>query len=138
MKRVMFFVLFLALLFGMSAVPTSVYGDVINVVCEADGEETENGNDNKREEFPHLMPPRYSRQAIAHWNSQTGILTIDFNAETEEATIEIYQDGFLVSEITRSISYGDMVFYNLSSFGSGDYQIVISGLGNLLYGSFVF
>lgn len=94
-------------------------------------------NDNRKDHFPHLAPGHFSPLASAEWDEETGNLSITFNAESDEVCVCIYKDETLVIEETLSVIEGDTVNYDLSSYGEGDYQIVITGLGeDILYGNF--
>lgn len=94
-------------------------------------------NDNRKDHFPHLAPGHFSPLACAEWNEETGNLSITFNTESDEVCVCIYKDDTLVIEETLSVMEGDTVNYDLFSYGEGDYQIVITGLGeDILYGNF--
>jgi len=94
-------------------------------------------NDNRKDHFPHLAPGHYSPLAFAEWDEETGCLSITFNAESDEACICVYKDDTLVIGENLSVMEGDTVNYDLSSYGEGDYLIVITGLDDdTLYGSF--
>ena len=93
-----------AIMLGMASVPSNSWSGVIRIICE--------------------------QTASAHWNAETGLLSIWFYAESEEVTISIYKDDILVEEGCCSIIYGDVLNIDLSSYGNGDYQIIISGFGD--------
>ncbi len=117
------------LMLGMPMLQSEMMAGTIRV--------TKVGNDNKKTQFPHLMPPHFSPLASAEWDEETGNLSVTFNAESEEVCVCIYKDDTLVMEETLSAMVGDTVNYDLSSYGEGDYQIVITGLGeDILYGNF--
>ena len=93
--------------------------------------------DSIKEHYPHLAPPHYSPLASAEWDEETDCLSITYNAESDEMCVCIYKDDTLVIEETLSVMEGGTVTYDLSSYGEGDYQIVITGLGeDILYGNF--
>ena len=93
--------------------------------------------DNIKAHYPHLAPPHYSPLASAEWDEETGNLSITFNAESDEVCVCIYKDDTLVIEEALSVMEGDMLSYDLSTYGIGDYQIVITGLNDdTLFGSF--
>ena len=121
-----------AMMLGMASLPTVVYGGKIRVVCN-----NNNDNDNTDLEYPHRVPAHYSHLAVAYWDAETSELSIGFNADAADVTISIYRDDALVDEVNGSISVGDEISFNLSSYGTGDYQVVITGIGNDdLYGYF--
>ena len=122
-----------AMMLGTASVPTVVYGGKIKVICENNG----NGNTNKENEYPHRVPAHYSHLAVAYWDAETSELSIGFNADAADVTISIYRGDALVDEANGSISVDDEISFNLSSYGTGDYQVVITGIGNDdLYGYF--
>lgn len=111
---------------GLLFVPVTVFGANIRVICENNGNE----HTNKEEPFPHRAPAHYSHLAGAYWDAETGVLSIGFNAEADDVTISIYNNDTLIEETTCSVSYGSEKVFNLSSCGSGDYEIVITGIGD--------
>lgn len=117
-----------AMMLGMASVPSNSWSGVIRIICEQTGPGS--GNDNTELEYPHRAPIHFSNEASAHWNAETGLLSIWFYAESEEVTISIYKDDILVEEGCCSIIYGDVLNIDLSSYGNGDYQIIISGFGD--------
>lgn len=121
-----------ALMMGMLSFPSDMSGKVIKVTSST------NNDDNREEQYPHRVPPRnFSREASAHFDHATGQLDIFFYADAPIAEIEIYKDGSLVTSKTRSVCVGDEETFDLSSFGSGDYEIIIIGIGDEdLYGTF--
>jgi len=95
------------------------------------------GGDSIKGQYPHRIPAHYSPLAFAEWDEETGCLSIAFNAESGETSVCVYKNDTLVIEETLSVMEGDTVTYDLSSYGEGDCQIVITGLGeDILYGSF--
>lgn len=95
------------------------------------------GGDSIKGQYPHLAPRYFSPLASAEWDEESANLSITFNAESDEVCVCIYKDDTLVIEETLSVMEGDTVNYDLSSYGEGDYQIVITGLGeDILYGNF--
>ena len=94
-------------------------------------------NDNDIAQYPHRSLGGYSDAAIAYWDADLGELNIAFNESAESATILIYKDGALVSETAHSIDNGTQVSFDLSTYGSGSYTVVIYGIGETdLYGTF--
>lgn len=134
MKKKCFVKLFVAaLMLGLASVPCMVFGEKLRVVC------INNDNNNTQEEFPHWAPAHYSNLAYAVWDVETGLLTVGFNAQADCVTISIYKDEVLIEEDCCSVGDSSEFIFNLSSYGSGDYQIVITGLGNTdLYGYFAY
>ncbi len=129
MKTRMMKLLMAVLMLGMPMLQCEMFAGTIKV--------TNKGNDNKESEFPHRMPPHYSPLASAEWDEETGNLSITFNTESDEVCVCIYKDDTLVIEETLSVIEGDTVSYDLSTYGTGDYQIIITGLGeDILYGNF--
>ena len=126
-----------AMMLGLASIPNFVYGGLIKVTSSGSGDN--NGNDNTQSHFPRRHPAHYTDLAVAYWETGTGVLSIGFNAESEEVSISIYKDDTLVVESTRSVNNGTEVSFNLSSYDSGDYQIVIMGIcDDDLYGNFIF
>ena len=128
-----------AMFFGVVSIPSAMYGDNIKVTTGSSGSDKGGygGNDNPEEHYPHRAPAHYSNEAAAYWNAETGLLSVSFYSESDEVTISIYKDDELIEETFCPVSYGDVVNFDLSSYGNGDYQIVISGLADDdLYGYF--
>ncbi|MBQ9676808.1 MAG: DUF3244 domain-containing protein [Prevotella sp.] len=99
--------------------------------------QTKKVNDNRKDEHKHLAPGHYSWLASAVWDEEIGSLSITFNAESDEVCVCIYKNDTLLIEDSLSVFEGYEATYDLSSYGDGDYQIVITGIGNdVLYGSF--
>lgn len=112
---------------GMPMLQSEMYAGSIKVIKS-------NG---PREHFPHLMPPYYSNFVFAIWDEEAGSLSITFNAESDNACISIFKEDTLIIEDTCSTFEGYVVTYDFLPFGLGEYQIVISGIGDeLLYGNF--
>ena len=132
MKKLFAFIFGLLPLQTYSQTPTmSEFPYMIRVVVSC-SEDT-----NKITQYPHRDINSYSDAAIAYWDSGLGELCICFNMEAEEVTISIYKDGILVTESIRPTAIGDEACFDLSSYGNGEYQIVISGIGdNDLHGNF--
>ena len=129
MKTRMMKLLMAVLMLGMPMLQCETFAGTIKV--------TKKGNDNKESEFPHRIPPHFSPLASAEWDEETECLSITYNAESDEMCVCIYKDDTLVIEETLSVMEGGTVTYDLSSYGEGDYQIVITGLGeDILYGNF--
>lgn len=129
MKTRMMKLLMAVLMLGMPILQCEMLAGTIRV--------TRVKKDNKKTQFPHLMPPHFSPLACAEWDEESANLSITFNAESDEVCVCIYKDDTLVIEETLSVMEGDMLSYDLSTYGTGDYQIVITGLGeDILYGSF--
>lgn len=127
MKKTNFVKLLMAVMvLGLLFVPVTMNGANIRVVSENNGNE----NTNKEEPFPHRAPAHYSHLAGACWNAETGVLSIGFNAEADDVTISIYNNDTLIDETMCSVIYGSVKTFNLSSCGSGDYEIVITGIGD--------
>lgn len=119
-----------ATMMGMPMFQSEMYAGGIKVT-------TNKGGDSLKGQYPHLAPRHYSHEASAAWNVEIGILSLMINADSDEACISIYKDDTLLMEETRPVFEGDILTYDLSAYGDGDYQIVITGLGNdTLYGNF--
>ena len=130
MKKQISMLFCVAFIIGLLSVPIMTLGGTIQIIKSE-------GNDNKELDFPRRTPVHYSNLASAVWDAETGELSVSFNADADETTIFIYKDGELVAETVRSISTGDIVVFDLSVCGDGEYQIVISSLGDDdLYGNF--
>ncbi len=115
---------------SMPMLQSEMCADTIKVVTNRKG-------DSLKGQYPHLTPGHFSPLASAEWDEDTGNLSIIFNTESDEVRICIYKDNTLIIEDILSVMEGDMVSYNLSTYGAGDYQIVITGLGeDILYGNF--
>lgn len=131
-----------ALMLGMPSLQGAVHAGVIEVITETDVKVESGGDmayihDNKEEEFPHLLQNFDPRIAIAYWDQATGILSIDFFTSSAQAIISIYKNGLLIEETICPINSGDVLDFDLSMYGSGEYQLVITGVGgSTLYGSF--
>lgn len=121
-----------ALMMGMLSFPNDMSGKVIKVTSSA------NNDDNREDPFPHRVPPRnISRDVAAFFDLSTGLLNIFFYSDALNVEIEIYKDDSLVISNTMSVGVGDDAAFDLSSFGSGDYEIIIFGVGDEdLYGTF--
>ena len=129
MKTRMMKLLMAVLMLGMPMLQCEMFAGTIKVKKKP--------GDNITAHYPHLMPPHYSPLASAEWDEETGNLSITFNTESDEVCVCIYKDDTLVIEETLSVIEGDTVSYDLSTYGTGDYQIVITGLGeDILYGNF--
>jgi len=138
MKTKMKMLLMAVVMLGMASYPIFMNGGVIRVESN-NGNGNNGGNNNTETQFPHLAPPHYSNLASAYWDAVTGVLSVSFYDDADEVTISIYKDDTLVTGTTCSVSMDDVINFNLSSYGSGDYQIVITGMGNdNLYGNFVY
>lgn len=123
-----------AMMMGMLSFPSDMSGKVIKVTSST----STNNDDNREDQYPHRVPPRnFSKEASAHFDHAEGQLDIFFYADAPIAEIEIYKDGSLVTFKTRSVCVGDEETFDLSSYGSGDYEIIIIGVGDEdLYGTF--
>lgn len=130
MKTKMMRLLLAALMMGLPMFQSEMYAGNIRV-------QTKKVNDNRKDEHKHLAPGHYSRLASAIWDEEIGNLSITFNAESDEVCVCIYKDDTLVIEETRPVFEGEVMLLDLSSYGAGDYQVVITGMGDdVLYGSF--
>ena len=130
MKTKMMTLLLAAMMLGMPMLQSEMFAGRIKVTTDRKG-------DSLKGQYPHLAPGHYSRLASATWDEETGLLTVMFNAESEEVGISIYKDDMLIEEDTCPVSEGTVLTFDLSSIGDGDYQIVITGIGNdVLYGNF--
>ena len=129
MKTKMMTLLLAAMMLGIPMLQSEMFAGNVRV--------TKVKHDNKESVFPHLAPGHYSRLASATWDEETGLLAVMFNAESEEVGISIYKDDMLIEEDTCPVSEGTVLTFDLSYYGDGDYQIVITGIGNdVLYGNF--
>lgn len=130
MKTKMMRLLLAALMMGLPMFQSDMYADSIHV-------QTNKTGDSIKEHYPHLAPRHYSHLVSAVWDDETGILTLLFNTGADEACISVYKDDTLVIEETRPVFEGEVMLLDLSSYGAGDYQVVITGMGDdVLYGSF--
>lgn len=130
MKTKMMRLLLAALMMGLPMFQSEMYAGNIRV-------QTKKVNDNRKDEHKHLAPGHYSRLASAVWDEETGILSLLFNTGSDEVCISVYKDDTLVVEETRPVFEGEVMVLDLSSYGAGDYQVVITGMGDdVLYGSF--
>ena len=149
MKKTTKKLLLAALMLGVPSLQGAVHAEVIQVITEygGTGEELESGmcsddeneiiHDNKEEEFPRRMPAHYSHLATAFWNQAAGSLSVNFFTSSTQAVIAVYKDEALIEETTCQISMGDTIGLDLSMYGNGDYQLVITGVGRkALYGYF--
>lgn len=119
----------IAFLMTMVLVPYSMIGANVKVVKQP--------KQNQEELFIRRAPANYSDAAIAYLNTESGILGILFMIEVPSVEIEIYKEGILVITENRSLSIGDNVDFDLSVYGRGEYQFIISNTGEEdLYGSF--
>lgn len=116
--------------------PLNTYGDVIRVLPSE-------GGGHYNENFPHRHPASYSNAAIAYWDLLNGLLSVHFNADSHEmqelsydVVFYIYKDDNLIVQSEELIAMDDAIDFNLSSFGNGNYQIVIIGLDETLIGYF--
>jgi len=128
MKTKMLKLLLAACMLGLPIFQNAMSADPIRVTKGPKGS-------NKDNEFPHRDSGCYSDLAFAYYDTATGLLSITFNAEADNTSIYIYQNDTLIIETTRSIYIGDVVTFDLSAYGTGDYQIVITDFGDEdLYG----
>lgn len=129
MKRILKKPLVVAMMLGFALVSTSVDA--------SDGKSLKIENlDNKENYYPHRAPARYSIKAVGHLDSTKGIFNISFFVDVPCAEIEIYKDGVLVTTDSRSLCIGDTAIFDLSMYGSGEYQVVVGIEEDDLYGSF--
>lgn len=117
--------------------PHNTYGALIRVLSDE-------GKEHDKENFPHRGPAVYSNVAIAYWDTINGQLSIHFNLDSGEnpeqsydLTVYIYKDDNLIITSEELIAVDDIIDFNLSSYGNGNYQIVITGLDETLIGNFV-
>lgn len=149
MEKTTMKLLLAVLMLGLPSLQGAVHADEIEVITVdggageglEDGMFPEDGNeiihDNKEEEFPRRMPAHYSHLVNANWNKAVGSLSVSFFTSTTQAVISIYKDETLIEETTCQVSVGDIIEFDLSIYGSGDYQLVITGVGrSTLYGNF--
>lgn len=147
MKKTTKKLLLAALLLGLPSLQGTVYADIIEVITVDGGAgdglesgmypENEIIHDNKEEEFPRRIPTHYSHLVNANWDKSVGSLSVNFFTSTTQAVISIYKGEVLIEETTCQISMGDIIEFDLSMYGSGDYQLVITGVGrSTLYGNF--
>ena len=130
MKTKMMRLLLAAMMMGMPMFQTEMFAGNIRV-------QTKRVNDNRKDHFPHLAPGLYSWLASAIWDEETGSLSITYNADSDGVCVCIYKEDTLLIEDSLSVFEGYEVTYDLSTYGTGDYQIVITGLGeDILYGNF--
>lgn len=128
MKTKMLKLLLAACMLGLPIFQNAMSADPIRVTKGPKGS-------NKDNEFPHRDSGCYSDLAFAYYDTETGLLSITFNAEADNTSISIYQNDTLIIETTRSVFIGDVVTFDLSYYGTGDYQIVITGIDDdELYG----
>lgn len=65
-------------------------------------------------------------------------LLIYFDAPVGDTTITLYKDGFVVSQRLVSVLAGDMESFNLSSWETGEYSLVMTTeQEDCIYGNFL-
>ena len=119
----------MAMMLGLALVSTSVYaGERKPLKIER--------LDNKETYYPHRAPACFSNEAVGHLDPKNGTFSITFYVEIPCAEIEIYKDGVLVTTDSRSLCIGDTAIFDLSIYGSGEYEVVVAIEEDDLYGSF--
>ena len=86
------------------------------------GDDGDGGN--KTDEFPHRGPGSQSSVIQVSLDASYN-LSVAFGLEASEVSINIYKDGVLLFSGVDAVSPGDFAVFNLSSYGSGLYQVVV-------------
>lgn len=89
-------------------------------------------NDKKKRS---LAPDNYIPVRAETLNSA---LLIYFDAPVGDTTITLYKDGFVVSQRLVSVLVGDMENFDLSSWETGEYSLMMTTeQGDCIYGNFL-
>ena len=85
-----------------------------------------------------LRSPSQNSYAInAIYYSDTKLLNISFHENLGYGNIAIYRNGNEIIFDNPQMNYGNVVYYDLSEYGNGEYVIVITtGYGDIYVGSF--
>ena len=82
------------------------------------------GNGGREDEFPHRGPGSQSSVIQVSLDASYN-LSVAFGLEASEVSITIYKDGVLLFSGVDAVSPGDFAVFNLSSYGSGLYQVFV-------------
>lgn len=108
---------------------------VCNISCLADGgggfdidivPQTDNGN-----QGPHRAPTNATVSGVFNTITQTLLLNISEEADVSE--VIIIKDGVLIISEDVSSEVPGIIIYNLSSWGSGSYQVIAIGSSDYTY-----
>ena len=82
------------------------------------------GGGGHEDNYPHRSPGNHSF-AIQVSLDASNNLSVAFNLEDSEVSILIYKDGVLIFSGVDSVEPGDIATFNLSSYGSGLYEVIV-------------
>jgi len=82
------------------------------------------GGGGHEDQFPHRSPGSQSSVILVSLDASYN-LSVAFGLEASEVSISIYKDGLLLFSGVDAVSPGDFAIFNLSSYGSGLYQVFV-------------
>ena len=83
------------------------------------------GSGGREDQYPHRAPGNHSATIQVVLN-ESNYLTALFFLEDPEVCISIYKNGTLVAIDPRSVEPSDSVTFNLSTYGPGQYEVIIT------------
>lgn len=95
--------------------------------------QTPDDNHPVTEKDKHHGDDGYPEPIQVNMDTASGMLNVTFNISLNDVTIKLYKNGSLVcSEEEGDVIIDDYTWFNLSNYGQGTFQIVISSENNII------